>query len=122
MLRVRLRIGDGGRVSAGAGVIFGDGVGETRLTSLLLSNMVAAASSHVGIGGSCFTGGEHGVVFGDGVGGTRLASLLLSNTAAAASSHVGIGGSCFTSGGHGVVFGDGVGGTKYIILSCKTVL
>ena len=90
---MRLRIGDGGEVSVGAVVVSGDGVGETKLTSLLLSNTAAAASSHVGIGGSRFAGDERGVIFGDGVAGTRLASLLLSNTAAAASSHVGMGGS-----------------------------
>ena len=120
MLWVRLRIGDGRGVSASVDVIFGDGVGETRLNSLLLSNTAAAASSHVGIGGSC---GGHGVessigvgavirvvgdcckgvdvsfvvgVAGDGIDESRLSSLLLLKTMLAASSHVGIGGSVFT--------------------------
>ena len=69
MLWVRLRIGDGRGVSASVDVIFGDGVGETRLNSLLLSNTAAAACSHVGMGGSCFVGDGHGVESSIGVGG-----------------------------------------------------
>ena len=116
-----------GGVSARFGVDSGDGIGEIRLTSLLLSNTAAAASSHVGIGGSCFTGDGHGVAASVGVGGvvhavgdccrgvgmssdmgvvdvgidkSRLSSLLLLlKTMFAVSSHVGIGGSVFAGGG-----------------------
>ena len=125
MLRVRLRFGVGGGISASIGDDFGDGGVKSRLTSLLLSNTAAAASSHVGIGGSCLAGVRHGVVSGieivdvvcvvgdccwdggvscgvdaTGDGGVefRLSSLsllLLLKTVAAASSHVGIGGSGF---------------------------
>ena len=70
------------------------------LSSLLLSNTSAAASSHVGIGGTFDSGvaltgcGEgSGVVGeGDGVGLSVSLSLLLSKTIAAASFHVGMGG------------------------------
>lgn len=110
ILRVRLQVGNGGGVSARICVGFGDGIGETVLTSLLLSNTAAAASSHVGIGGSCLASDGHGVTASAGVSGvvgidvSRLSSLLLLlKTILAASSHVGIGGSDFVGSGWAVM-------------------
>ena len=51
-----------------SGVVVDDISDETRLTTLLLLNTMAAASSHVGIVGILFGGDRHG-----GVGGVEVA-------------------------------------------------